>query len=45
MYLVIHFVKENKYSIIHDQKNKLKNCKVANVRDDNGNWVKGKIEL
>jgi uncharacterized integral membrane protein len=39
-YLVIYFSKENSYTVLRDEQEKLKNCKRANVKnEDNGKWA------
>jgi hypothetical protein len=43
-YLVIYFSKENSYTVLKDEQEKLKNCKRANVKnEDNGKWEMGDI--
>lgn len=42
MHVVVYFNKENKYSIVNDAYNKLKNSKSAKVNFD-GCWYSGEI--
>ncbi len=43
-WIVVYFEKDNTYSIIHDEKNLLKNSNKANIKSDNGKWLKGDIK-
>ena len=42
-YVLVYFVQDHTFSVVHDEKKKLVNSQTANIQDTKGKWNVGKI--